>query len=179
MGSENQFLYHSFLFGIYITFIYDMLRIFRRVIPQGVFLVSLEDMCFWTYCGMEVFLLMNRDSNGRLRWFAVLGAFVGILLYQKLVSSFVVTYVSALILWLTGRIRRLLVWAVRPFRKLFAVLRIRCAKRVAAAGGGLREAVRRLKNRLTSSGKVLTIKCRRKPTSEQGKEQPWQERAEK
>ena len=49
MASENEFLLHAFLMGIYITFVYDILRIFRRVIPHKDLMVSLEDLVFWIY----------------------------------------------------------------------------------------------------------------------------------
>ena len=94
MGSENTFLLHALLLGIFITFVYDLLRIFRRVIPHGAFFVSLEDIVFWVYCGAEVFLMMYHEGDGSLRWFAVLGAAVGMFLYKKLISRWFVKYVS-------------------------------------------------------------------------------------
>lgn len=75
--SENEFLLHALCMGAFITFLYDCLRILRRVLPHGGFLVSLEDLVFWIYCAEQVFLLMYRESNGTLRWFAVLGALAG------------------------------------------------------------------------------------------------------
>ncbi|MDE6168338.1 MAG: spore cortex biosynthesis protein YabQ, partial [Acetatifactor sp.] len=47
MASENEFLLHALLMGIFITFVYDLLRIFRRVVPHKAFFVSLEDLAFW------------------------------------------------------------------------------------------------------------------------------------
>lgn len=94
MANENEFMFHALCTGILITFVYDVLRILRRVFPQGGFLVSLEDLLFWLYCAVKVFLLMYHESNGTLRWFAVLGALTGMLLYKKLVSPFLVKYVS-------------------------------------------------------------------------------------
>lgn len=94
MANENEFLLHALLMGIFITFVYDLLRIFRRVIPHGRLAVSLEDFIFWIYCAMKVFLLMHRESNGSLRWFAVLGALTGMLLYKKLISHVFVKEVS-------------------------------------------------------------------------------------
>ena len=94
MANENEFLLHALYMGIFITFIYDILRIFRRVLPHGKFAVSVEDILFWIYCAARVFLLMHHESNGTLRWFAVLGALVGMLLYKKLVSGFFVKWVS-------------------------------------------------------------------------------------
>ena len=94
MENENVFLLYALLMGIFITFVYDILRIFRRVVPHGNFMVSLEDIGFWIYCAAKVFILMYHESNGTLRWFAVLGAMVGMFLYKKMVSSFFVKYAS-------------------------------------------------------------------------------------
>ncbi|MBQ2802355.1 MAG: spore cortex biosynthesis protein YabQ [Lachnospiraceae bacterium] len=94
MANENIFLLHALNMGIFITFVYDLLRILRRVIPHGVLLISIEDILFWIYCAAKVFLLMHHESNGTLRWFAVLGACIGMLVYKKLVSAYFVKYVS-------------------------------------------------------------------------------------
>ena len=94
MANENEFLLYALIMGVFITFVYDIIRIFRRVLPHGSFLVSLEDIAFWIYCATEVFLLMYHESDGTLRWFAVLGALVGMLTYKKLISGFFVKYVS-------------------------------------------------------------------------------------
>ena len=75
--NENVFLLHAFLLGIEITFLYDILRILRRVFTHGNGMVSLEDIAFWIHCAGKVFLLMFRESNGNLRWFAVLGGSIG------------------------------------------------------------------------------------------------------
>ena len=88
MADENQFLLYATLMGVYITFFYDILRIFRRVIPHANFMVSLEDIGFWIYCSIKVFMLMYYESDGTLRWFAVLGALLGMTVYRKLVSPF-------------------------------------------------------------------------------------------
>ncbi len=58
MANENEFLLHALLMGIFITFVYDVIRIFRRVIPHNSFFVSLEDLAVWVYCGGSVFLVM-------------------------------------------------------------------------------------------------------------------------
>lgn len=102
MENENVFLLYALLMGIFITFVYDILRIFRRVIPHGNLMISLEDMAFWIYCAAKVFVLMYRESNGTLRWFAVLGALVGMLLYKKLVSFLFVKYSSLFLKRLLG-----------------------------------------------------------------------------
>ena len=82
-AQENLFLFYSVIMGIYITFLYDLLRIGRRVITHNGFWVSVEDLAFWIYCAMKVFYLMHAESDGTLRWFAILGALLGMFLYKK------------------------------------------------------------------------------------------------
>lgn len=87
MSSEVVYMLCAFRLGIGITFLYDCLRVFRRVLPHSGFWVSLEDLLFWCYCTAEVFLMMNRVSNGILRWYAVLGALAGMGLYLGIFSK--------------------------------------------------------------------------------------------
>ena len=69
MDSENLFLLHSTILGVYLAFVYDTIRIFRRLISHNIFFISLEDVIYWIYLAAEVLLLMYRESNGMLRWF--------------------------------------------------------------------------------------------------------------
>ncbi len=148
--SENQFLLHSLIMGAFILFVYDILRIIRRVIPHGGFWVAVEDLAFWTYCGAEVFLLMYHESNGTLRWFAVTGAMAGMFLYKKLFSRLFVKYVSLGLSKLLKGVGRILRWLFRP---------------VGLAGRKVRRGTKHLmgrqkrflKNRLTYFLKVLKI----------------------
>lgn len=70
--AEVVFLFHSFLLGIIITFVYDGFLILRRLIPHNLLLISLEDMIFWIACAIGVFYMLYEENNGILRWFAVL-----------------------------------------------------------------------------------------------------------
>ena len=121
--NENVFLLHAFLLGIEITFLYDILRILRRVFTHGNGMVSLEDIAFWIYCAGKVFLLMFRESNGNLRWFAVLGAVLGMYLYHRTLSPLLVKYVSGFFNMLLNPIRKALRIAVRWVKKKLTRLR--------------------------------------------------------
>ncbi|MCM1567958.1 MAG: spore cortex biosynthesis protein YabQ [Roseburia sp.] len=128
MVSENEFLLHALIMGIFITFVYDILRVFRRVFPHNAFWVSLEDIIFWIYCAEEVFLLMYHESNGNLRWFAVIGALAGMLFYKKCISPLFVKYAAMLIGWLLLPMKQVIKWIVYPFKRLAAVIRRRLVR---------------------------------------------------
>ena len=121
--NENVFLLHAFLLGIEITFLYDMLRILRRVFTHGNGMVSLEDIAFWIYCAGKVFLLMFRESNGNLRWFAVLGAVLGMYLYHRTLSPLLVKYISGFLNMLLNPIHKALRISVRWVKKKLTGLR--------------------------------------------------------
>lgn len=153
MSNENIFLFYALIMGIFITFVYDILRIFRRVVPHGNFLVSLEDIAFWIYCATEVFLLMYHESNGTLRWFAVLGAMVGMFAYKKLISPPFVKYVSVALQKLLGLLGRVGNFLLKPVRSVGA-------KAAGVAGRAAHRAGRSrrfLKKKLTFFLKVLKM----------------------
>lgn len=161
MANENEFLLHALIMGIFITFVYDILRIFRRIVSHNSFFVSLEDLGFWIYCGAEVFLLMYHESNGTLRWFAVLGALVGMMLYKKLFSPFFVKYCSLLL-------NRIMVLIGKFLRFIFKPLGFLCEKTgkgARRAAGGFRQIAgrirRRVKNRLTYFLKLFKMNLKR------------------
>lgn len=142
MVDENIFLFHAFLLGIFVTFVYDLVRIFRRVVVHNTFFMSLEDLIFWIYCGTEVFLLMYHESDGTLRWFAVLGAFAGMFLYRKTAGPILVTYVSRFLNWLKKLV-------MRPMVKLHRAAGRKFYKGKKRAGSFGRRLKRSLKIRLT------------------------------
>ncbi len=135
MTTETDFILHALYMGVYITFVYDALRVLRRVISHPDFLVSLEDMGFWIYCAVKVFLLMYYESNGTLRWFAICSALAGMFLYLKLVSPLWLKYASLLL----GKILEILLKFLKLLLK--PIYRI----------------VRRSKKQLTFLGKVLKM----------------------
>lgn len=143
---ENQFLLYSIAMGVFVTFVYDLLRILRRVISHNSFFVSVEDLLFWLFCAISVFMMMHRQSNGTLRWFAVLGAMVGMLVYKKTLSGIFVKWVSRILKFLLG-------WLCKPFGLL--------KKPAAAAGRRGKELVRQsgrfVKKRLTKYKKMLRM----------------------
>lgn len=144
--SENIFLFYSLLMGVLVTFVYDLFRILRRVIHHNWIFVSLEDILFWFGCGISVFLLMQRESNGMLRWFAVLGALTGMLIYRKCLGKYLVEILSRFFL----RIKRIL---CKPFKAMAK----KCRKATAFATKKTGRFWLYLKNRLTRMKKTIRM----------------------
>ena len=126
---ENVFLLYSVGTGIFITFVYDLLRIMRRVVRHNNFFVSVEDLLFWIFCALSVFALMYNMGNGNLRWFAVFGALGGMFAYLKIVSPWFVRNVSALLAKLVGLLVRFKSFLKNRLTVLYKLLKIILCKR--------------------------------------------------
>jgi spore cortex biosynthesis protein YabQ len=142
MSDENIFLFYSIYTGVYITFLYDIIRVFRRTFSHSSLMVSLEDMAFWIYCGGRVFVLMYRYSDGMLRWFAVLGALVGMSFYLKFISSFFVKYTSDLLIKIKKTIQKAVKHMLYPLKRKF----FRIKKKLTLAIKMLKMSIIRLHN---------------------------------
>lgn len=126
---ENLFLCYSVGMGIFITFVYDLLRIIRRVVRHNNFFVSLEDFLFWIFCAIAVFALMYRVGNGSLRWFAVIGALAGMGVYLKVVSPRFVRVVSGFLQKTVALFIRLWCHVKKKLTALYKLLKMKLCKR--------------------------------------------------
>lgn len=119
---EVNFFLHSFLMGLIITFVYDWFLILRRLIRHNTLMISLEDLVFWIACALGVFYMLYRENNGILRWFTVLGAAVGMLTYKRIVSTLLVTAVSAVIKRMVDFLLRPIIFTGKKIREILAFI---------------------------------------------------------
>ncbi len=141
-----------FLTGILITMVYDVLRVIRKVIKHKYFFVALEDILFWIYAAVTLFRLLYHMNHGALRWFAVFGLFVGMLIYKKIFGDKLVIFMSTIL----GRILYLVVRIISPPLKLVKTAFLRAFK-------GFKSGFSRLKKKLTGDIKgVKIILCKHK-----------------
>lgn len=132
--------------GVILIFVYDLLRIARRLKTHGTFLVGLEDFLFWAGSAVAIFAMMYRENDGYLRGFSIGGVVIGMLLYSFTLSPLVVkgsVFLLQKILYIASRP---LVWAGKMLgRPIRAVRRQK------------RKLVRFLKKRLKKIWKTVKI----------------------
>lgn len=78
---ELALLSYFFLVGVFLAASYDVLRILRGIIPHGSFLVNLEDLLYWIYVAVVVFVKLYDKNDGRLRGYVFGGILVGMVVY--------------------------------------------------------------------------------------------------
>lgn len=88
--------------GILILVLYDLIRIFRRIVPHGVWAVALEDILYWAGTALLIFQLLYRENDGAVRGYALFAVAVGMLFYHQTVSGWLVENIAGVLNWCFG-----------------------------------------------------------------------------
>ncbi|WMJ90558.1 spore cortex biosynthesis protein YabQ [Anaerocolumna sp. MB42-C2] len=116
---ELRFFGTSVLWGVILLILYDLLRIFRRVIIHNGFFVAFEDLIYWVISSLLIFHMMYQQNNGIIRGFAILAMLIGMTLYHSVFSELFVNTISTLLNEIINLIWKLIVLILRPFRFIF------------------------------------------------------------
>ena len=106
---ELQFFGLAMLRGALILALYDLLRIIRRLIPHGVWLVAVQDLLYWISTAFLIFALLYRENDGAVRGYALFAVAAGMIVYYYLVGSRIVEPVS-------GILKKVFGFLLKPFR---------------------------------------------------------------
>ena len=105
----------AFVSGAFITFIYDLLRIFRRVISHGNVWIGMEDFLFWIWTSFWIFSVLYRTNDGSLRIYTILAMVLGMIIYHKTLSEPFVRITG-------GFLKKILRFLVLPLKKLWKAI---------------------------------------------------------
>lgn len=104
--------------GLGMAFVYDLLRLFRHLVPHGRVVTDAEDLLYWTVCFFASFTLLYYGNNGIIRFAAVLGAALGMVLYSVTIGRIFVKFSFFLINKTIGVLFRLLYKTYKRLHKI-------------------------------------------------------------
>ncbi|MCR5753979.1 MAG: spore cortex biosynthesis protein YabQ [Acetatifactor sp.] len=81
---EVRFFLGSFLSGIFLLFVYEMLRLWRWLVPHGKLWVNVEDFFFWVAASGFLFQMIYRLNSGVIRGFSIVCLIMGMIVGQKI-----------------------------------------------------------------------------------------------
>ena len=79
--SQGYLFLTALLLGAALCFVYDLFRVFRRVVPHNLQAVTLEDFLFWILWTLAVMTMLDAMDRGVVRGFSLGAVFLGMLLY--------------------------------------------------------------------------------------------------
>lgn len=106
---ELQVAGTAFLYGAVITIVYDLIRIFRRVIAHGNFWISVEDFLFWIWTSLWIFSVLYRENDGSFRMYTILAMVFGMIFYHKTMSEPLVNVIGK-------TLRKVVLFVGRPIK---------------------------------------------------------------
>lgn len=143
--------------GAVIGFIYDLFRILRKTAPHAGIAVQFEDMIFWLGVTLFMFYFLLMKSNGEMRWFSLLGAALGAVLYFAALSRWVMKVSVAVI----EAVKKIIAAAVNiilfPIKKLVRLLKKPLKKVARSARKNLRGAAAYGKMKLKKTAGQIRI----------------------
>lgn len=104
---EAELAVMSFLLGVILMVSYDLLRLFRLLVPHGNLWTGFEDFFYWIYCAVMTFSLLFWENSGILRGYVIVCVFLGMFLYDRIVSRNVFGLLKKLGRWITIKRRSL------------------------------------------------------------------------
>ena len=94
VGFEVSLFLKAVQLGMETFFLYDLIRIFRRVILHNMAGEIAEDILYWIVIGYKMYVLLLTENGGGLRFYIVLGMGLGGLLYFQSIGKYLVKNVS-------------------------------------------------------------------------------------
>lgn len=80
IGEELAIFIQAVITGIIVCGSYYLLVILRRLIPHHIAVISIEDIIYWIWTAVYIFIQMYTTSYGSVRWYFILGIVVGVFL---------------------------------------------------------------------------------------------------
>lgn len=128
MGDSIQtqaYIFLSTLYGgIIIGFIYDLYRIFRYFFRPKKIATFIEDFVFWIIvCIISLYILFS-SSWGQIRGYNFIGFLSGALLYNKLLSKYIITFLVHTVRYILKMLNIFLRIVTYPIRLIWRLLSI-------------------------------------------------------
>lgn len=122
---EARTVLEALAMGAACCFIYDILRIFRRIFPRGSVLTGLEDILWWIVAAIAVFTFMYRANGGVVRAYIIVFMMLGMIIWEITLGKLIVKYISKIINKLFGKLFEKTIY--KFFKTLYKVLK-KCLK---------------------------------------------------
>lgn len=98
ISQTQEFLYFC-LIGIVISFIFDIFRSIRKNFKTTDCITYIEDIIFLVISTIILMLGVLEISNGILRFYILLGIFLGIIIYSLTFSKFCIIIIDSILVF--------------------------------------------------------------------------------
>ncbi len=121
--NDATFFLICILVGLLTAFLYDIIRISRRLVKVGTSAVTVQDIFFFAFFAVALFYAAYIKNSGEVRWQGFIGAIAGVCLYAALVRNRFVNLGTFLLKWLINSAFKFMRIILFPLTLLMRALR--------------------------------------------------------
>lgn len=107
--------------GILMGIVFDLIRIFRKIIKHPNFFVQLEDMFFWVFCAFMSFYMLYICNYAAIRPFIFIGIICGAIFYFLTFSVWFMKLATIVINYVKALIKQIIYYVMIPIKWLMKV----------------------------------------------------------
>lgn len=85
---EVTFFFITIAYGGIGALCYDQLRVIRKIVKHSASMTDAQDILFFSIAGLGFFEVLFLLNQGRIRWFAIAGCILGVVIYRRSISRF-------------------------------------------------------------------------------------------
>lgn len=155
VGGQSLTFLLSVVLGAGLGALYDLFRISRKAFALPAILIAIEDLLYFFLCAFATFCYMLGATDGRVRWFILLGELLGAVIYHFTLGELVMAVSDAILR--AARAVLSFVWRLTgaPLLRVLGYLSGIGIRFGVKAKVYLKKSARRHKNSLKRQGKVL------------------------
>jgi len=110
--------------GFIVGFFYDFIRLIRKFIKHSVLMCNIEDGLYWILALATVFYFMLNQFYGEVRFFSVMGFFIGMILYFFSISGLVLGILTRIWIFVARVIKTMIKIILYPIKILINIIKI-------------------------------------------------------
>lgn len=114
LAPSTLLFFYSILTGAVLGVVYDIFRILRIACPPKKIAIIVQDVIFALICIITTLMFFQFFTNGALRFFVLIGEFLGFLLYYLTIGVIVIK-TARVIITIVKKVIYIVIW---PFRKI-------------------------------------------------------------
>ncbi|MCL2565836.1 MAG: spore cortex biosynthesis protein YabQ [Defluviitaleaceae bacterium] len=123
--SEQVYTFASLVaVGFIVGFFYDFIRLVRRFINHSALACNIEDGLYWVLALLGVFYFMLNNFYGEIRFFSIMGFFIGMALYFLSISALVLGILGIIWAFSAKVIKTTIKIILYPIKVLINIIKI-------------------------------------------------------
>lgn len=103
--------------GVLMGVLFDLIRIFRKLLKHPNFLVQIEDMLYWIVCGLVGFYRLYMCNYAEIRPYIFIGIVLGVVFYFLTFSIVFMKIATAIINYLKMLVGKVIKWILIPIKE--------------------------------------------------------------